>query len=93
MNDSEMYPAMDEPKAEKTPDNKPEVEGHTELVSKKLLGLKEDEEANEGDEFVLQVVKDYGDEVECKYAPKKPETKSEMSPNEELDMMDKKGSY
>jgi hypothetical protein len=45
---------------------KSEVQPHTELVSKKLMG---DHEVKPGDEIVVQVVAIHGDEVEVKYAP------------------------
>ncbi len=42
-----------------------------------------------GDECMMRVVADHGDEVELEYSTE-PETKKEsMSPDEELDMMDK----
>ncbi len=68
---------------EKEKDEKPEVEGHTELVSKKLLGGKD---FKPGEEVVLKVVRDYGDEIEVSYAPEKPKGKG-MSEDEELDAL------
>ena len=47
---------------------KSEVEPHSELVSKKLMG---GHEVKPGDEIVVQVVAVHGDEVEIKYAPAK----------------------
>jgi hypothetical protein len=43
-----------------------------------------------GDECMMRVVADHGDEVELEYSTKEKENKQEsMSPDEELDMMDK----
>lgn len=52
-----------------------EAEGaeNSAVVSNKILSP-DGEPLKEGDEVVLQVVKNYGDESEVKYAPKKPET-------------------
>lgn len=88
-----MYPEGDDPSSppQKEKDDQDEKDdGHTELVSKKLLDVDEDTEVKPGDEFVLQVVKDYGSEVELKYAPKKEKEtpKEEMSSDEELDSLD-----
>jgi hypothetical protein len=61
-----------------------EVEGYTELVSKKLLLGKD---AKVGDKVILTVVKDYGDEVELKYSTASSESKETMSEDEELDAL------
>jgi hypothetical protein len=98
MPDDSMYPddapptasADSVPDKPEEKDNEKGYEGHTELVSKKLLDVDEDSTVKPGDEFVLQVVKDWGNEVELKYAPKK-ESKTpddKMSADEELDSME-----
>lgn len=46
------------------------AEESTALISNKILSP-DGEPLKEGDEVVLQVVKNYGDESEVKYAPKK----------------------
>ena len=68
----------------------------TAVISNKILSP-EGEPLKEGDEVVLQVVKNYGDESEVKYAPHKAE--SETQPEEsggadyesDLAAMDQKG--
>lgn len=45
-------------------------EGNTTLVPNKILSP-DGEPINEGDEIVVRVVKNYGDESEIEYAPKK----------------------
>lgn len=68
----------------------------TALISNKILSP-EGEPLKEGDEIVLQVVKNYGDESEVKYAPKKGgEDKSKpgegSSPEEDFAQMDQAGA-
>lgn len=66
--DEESAPdAVEETEAEADPDA---VEPHSELVSKKLLMGKA---VKPGDRVVLEVVKDYGDEVELRYASEEEE--------------------
>lgn len=63
---------------------KSEVQPHSELVSKKLMG---GQEVKPGDEIVVQVVAVHGDEVEVKYAPHKEggqEESGEMDEDEQL---------
>jgi len=62
-------------------------EGASALLPKSVLG---GQDFKPGEEVVLQIKHVYSDEVEVAYAPKKPEekTKSTMSPDEEIDMMD-----
>ena len=71
-------------------DNEEAVE-ETALISNKILSP-EGEPLKEGDEIVLQVVKNYGDESEVKYAPKKGEdektTETATSPEEDFAAMD-----
>ena len=79
----------DSTKPEEAPEKgaEDEVEGHTELISKKLLGGKE---FKPGEEVVLKIVKDYGDQVEVKYATEKGGAEKpmhEMSEDEELDAL------
>lgn len=85
---SEEEPSSSSSESSKPDEKEKDVEDHTELVSKKLLGGKE---VKEGDEIVVQVVKDYGDEVEVRYAPAKPDNKEPhgMSEDEELSMLAK----
>lgn len=69
-----------------TPEVESGVEGHTELVTKKLLLGKD---VKPGDKVILTVVKDYGDEVELKYETESSDSKEtvEMTEDEELDML------
>lgn len=62
----------------------------TALISNKILSP-EGEPIKPGDEIVLQVVKNYGDESEVKYAPHKEGTgeESESTPEKDFAMMDK----
>lgn len=65
----------------------------TALISNKILSP-EGEPLKTGDEIVLQVVKNYGDECEVKYAPKKSgeeeeETTETTTPEEDFAAMDK----
>lgn len=76
----------------------------TAVISNKILSP-DGEPLNPGDEIVLQVVKNYGDESEVKYAPHKPgegeggETETAIEPGEsgaadyetDLAAMDQKG--
>jgi hypothetical protein len=76
--DAEGGGGTDQPAPEKAPEKK--VEGHTELVSKKLLGIGDEEMPAPGTEFVLKLVKLHGDQAEVSYSTKeesKPETMSE----------------
>ena len=68
---------------------KKDVEGHTELVSKKLLGIRDDEEVKPGDEFVVSIVAQHGDEYEVKYATKEkaPSKPPVMSEDDQLSAM------
>lgn len=50
------------------------TESSTGLISKSLLGGKH---FGVGDEVVLEIVADHGEEVEVKYASEKPESKTE----------------
>jgi hypothetical protein len=78
--------AADNPDALKPPGegkDKPSVDeenatAQTALISNKILSP-EGEPIKEGDEIVVQVVKNYGDESEVKYAPHK-EGESETAP-------------
>lgn len=70
-------------------------EEQTALISNKILSP-DGEPIKEGDEIVVQVVKNYGDESEVKYAPKKEgsETGSTPSTDEEIAALDKgEGEY
>lgn len=74
-----------------------EAEGVTAVVPNKLLSP-EGEPLKEGDEIVVRVVKNYGDETEIEYAPKKgggeeaeTETPKADDYGSELEAMDKKG--
>lgn len=86
-------PAGEEaPSEEQAPED--EAGESTAIISNKVLSP-DGEPINEGDEIVLQVVKNYGDESEVKYAPKEeggeetPSTQS--SPAEELAALDQEG--
>ena len=73
-------------KSDQQSDNK---EGATALIPKTLLGGKK---FNVGDEVVLEIVHEYEDEVEVKYASEKPDKKpstpeTPASADEEIDMM------
>lgn len=86
MNEDELYAEETEsaPPAEAPAEEPPKEDSgeHTELVSKKLLGLESDDEIKPGHECTLTVVKDYGKEVEVRYSKKKKPTE-----DEELSMM------
>jgi hypothetical protein len=85
---------------EKSPTEKPSVDkenemGETALISNKILSP-DGEPLKEGDEIVVQIVKNYGDESEVKYAPHKPgeekgEPSTESSPEADFAVMDQKG--
>jgi hypothetical protein len=63
----------DEPKPNQAPPksiDEQEAEAPTALIPKSLLAGKK---FNPGDEVVLQIVAEHGEEVEVKYAPEKPE--------------------
>lgn len=84
------------PPAEKPAENESvdqeEAEANTALVDNKILSP-EGEPLKEGDEIVVRVVKNYGDQSEIEYAPKKgggeTETASTASPEDELAALDK----
>ena len=59
---------MGEPAEQESVDDE-NANSQTAIVSNKILSP-EGEPLKEGDEIVLQVVKNYGDESEVKYAPK-----------------------
>lgn len=64
----------------------------TALISNKILSP-DGEPLKEGDEIVVQVVKNYGDECEVKYAPKKggEKTSETTTPAEDFAAMDTEG--
>jgi hypothetical protein len=62
----------------------------TALLPKTILGGKT---FKVGDEVVLKITADHGDEVAVAYATEKPGMSEEKSGAEELDEMDKKGGY
>lgn len=67
------------------PDDK--MDGETALIPKSLLAGKD---FQVGEEVVLKIVHDHGDEVEVEYAPEKPdEGKGDMG-KPEMDMADEK---
>lgn len=74
-------PETKEPGEEKpSVDHENEEAGEsTALISNKILSP-EGEPIKEGDEIVLQVVKNYGDESEVKYAPHKTGEEGEEEP-------------
>lgn len=61
-----------------------EVEGHTELISKKLINGKT---VKKGDKVILTVVQDFGDDVEVSYRTEKSSGNSERDADEELDAL------
>ena len=75
--DEDMYGGMGQdqgpstdPEPQQPDEQKPEeMEGETALIPKTLLAGKK---FDVGDEVVLEIVHDHGDEVEVKYAPEKP---------------------
>lgn len=66
------------PPAEKESVDKENAEAQTALVSNKILSP-EGEPLKEGDEIVVKVVKNYGDESEIMYAPKKEGAETEST--------------
>lgn len=58
-----------------------EAESPTALIPKSLLAGKK---FNPGDEIMLQIVAEHGEEVEVKYAPEKPEEPSETKSETEI---------
>ncbi len=87
--DSDMESLYEEEAVVESPETPAEesgVEGHTELVTKKLLMGKD---VKPGDKVILTVVKDYGDEVELKYETESSDSEetAEMTEDEELDML------
>ena len=80
-----------EPKQSVDKENE-EAGQETALISNKILSP-EGEPLKEGDEIVLQVVKNYGDESEVKYAPHKggdeeETTETSTSPEKDFAAMD-----
>lgn len=80
----------------KPPTNSEEEDmgGATAVIDNKVLSP-DGEPLKEGDEIVVQIVKNFGDECEVKYAPKKggeSEGGEGMGADEELDSMSEKGS-
>lgn len=83
------------PAAVNPPEEKPSVDeenasADTALVSNKILSP-EGEPLKEGDEIVVRVVKNYGDESEIEYAPKKggeDETTETTTPEQDFAAMD-----
>lgn len=65
-------------------DKESEVEGHTELISSKLIKGKE---VKKGDRIVLTVVKHYGEDIEVRYASEKSDKSPEQDADEELDAL------
>lgn len=77
----------DEPTRSKSKSRSSEDDPRTELVSKRLLSLDEDEEVKEGKVCKFRVVKDWGDSVELEYVSKS-KTESEPTNDEEKDEED-----
>lgn len=74
--DEESEPSMpEESESSEAP------EPHTELISSKMVMGKE---VKPGDRIILEVVKNYGDEIEVKYGSEEKEKPSSMSEDEEL---------
>lgn len=72
-------PDESESDAEKQSVDEEESGADTAVISNKILSP-DGEPLKEGDEIVVQVVKNYGDESEIKYAPKKEGDYSEEEP-------------
>lgn len=101
MDEDSLYGASPEKPAEPQESvDQEEAEGVTAVVPNKLLSP-EGEPLNPGDEIVVRVVKNYGDETEIEYAPHKGgeeegegETETEPKADDyesELSAMDQKG--
>lgn len=74
MDEDSLYGASSEKPAENEADesvDQEEAEGMTAVVPNKLLSP-HGEPLKEGDEIVVRVVKNYGEETEIEYAPHKP---------------------
>ncbi len=90
MDDEGMYSPPDRGEGAKTVDEQ-EQEPQTALLPKSILGGKT---FKEGEEVVLKIVKDHGDEIEVSYAPEKsrgPDTGRSQPPipaDDELAAMD-----
>lgn len=88
--DDGLYGDEAPPKAgAKTVDEQNEDSAVT-LIPKSLLAGKK---FNPGDEVVLQIVADHGDQVEVKYAPEKPGADSETEPTEDDDLKSMNENY
>lgn len=89
-----MYGSQDQAPVKAPLESDHEDEGEaTAVIDNKVLSP-EGEPLKEGDEIVVQVVKNYGDESEIKYAPKKggeSEGGEGMGADAELDSMSEKG--
>ena len=80
-----------EPKQSVDKENE-EAGEETALVSNKILSP-EGQELKEGDEIMVKVVKNYGDECEISYAPKKDTSETESpSVENEIAALDTKGT-
>ena len=81
-----------EPKDAETTDEETAESKNSAVVSNKVLTGPDGEPLKEGDEITVQIVRNFGDESEIRYAPKKttgPEDGSMMSDaNGEIDAMD-----
>lgn len=89
-----MYGSQDQAPVKAPTESEHDDEGGaTAVIDNKVLSP-DGEPLKEGDEIVVQVVKNYGDECEVKYAPKKgggSESEGEDA-DAELDSMSEKGS-
>lgn len=83
------------PKETKTVDQEEATDDATALVPLKILQAGPSDQVKVGDERVLKVVAVHGDEAEVSYSktPASEIGKEGQSADEELDAMDKEGSY
>lgn len=79
--DEGLYGEENKPEAKSTDEA---TQSPTGLISKSLLGGKD---FKVGDEVVLEIVAEHGDEVEVKYASEKPETETKSDEGDELASM------
>lgn len=90
-----LYPEDDEAPTPSKSKTRHKDDANTELVSKRLLSLDEDEEVKEGKICKFRVVKDWGDSLELEYVsksksesePKKDEEKDEEDSDEDTEEM------
>jgi hypothetical protein len=85
--ESSGAPSPDEGQEGQEASDKDEMGGETALIPKSLLAGKE---FNPGDEVVLKIVHDHGDEIEVQYATEKPGEGDAGAGKPEMDNADAK---